>query len=264
MFSRRKIAALVAEFLGTAVLAFVVLTISRSQIGIPYFVAIAAGLAVMFMGVALNRDVALNPALTLGMWTGRRISTVKAISFIVAQLLGGMAAYALYKYFSGGHIQPLPTAYDSKVLIAEAVGTFVFAFIAAGVAYQRQHWLVRAVSSGAGLTLGIMIASVASAAFLNPAVALASNAWAWTTYVLGPVLGAVIGVNLYGLLFAGNDRSFAFAKAKNTRSGAVIERAEEVADLEAEDDVEVEDDEDVVVSNKSTKSTKKNKAKKRK
>jgi len=262
MFSRRKIAALVAEFLGTSVLAFVVLTLSRSQLGFAYFVSLAAGLSVALMGVALNRDVSFNPALTLAMWTGRRIGTLKALAFIVAQLLGGLAAYALYKYFSGGHVQPLPSDYDSKILVAEATGTFVFSFIAAGVAYQRQHWLVRAAASGAGLTLGIMIASVASAAFLNPAVALASNAWVWTTYVLGPVLGAVIGVNLYGLLFAGNDRSFAFAKAKNANSAAVIEQAEEVADEQADEDDEEETVVEKTVKAKSSKSAKKSKKRK--
>jgi glycerol uptake facilitator-like aquaporin len=202
LFSKRKVAALVAEFLGTGILAFVILTVSRSQIGIPYFVAIAAGLAVGLLGIALQRDVHLNPALTLGLWTARRVRTVKAIAFIVAQLLGGLAAYSLYKYFSRGAVQELPTAYDSRVLVAEALGAFAFAFVVAGVGYQRLHPLVRSAVSGAGLTIGIILASVAAAGFINPAVALANNAWAWSTYILGPVLGAIIGVNLYGLLFA--------------------------------------------------------------
>jgi len=205
MFSKRKIAALAAEFLGTGVLAFVVLAVSRSQIGIPYFVAIAAGLALMLLGLGLNRDVQLNPALTLALWTARRNSTVKTVLFVVAQLLGGMAAYALFKYFSQTPVQAMPTEFNSRILVAEAFGTFIFAFIAAGVAYQRQNWLVRVATTGGGLTIGIILASVASAAFLNPAVALAANSWVWGTYVAGPVLGAIIGVNLYGLLFATAD-----------------------------------------------------------
>jgi glycerol uptake facilitator-like aquaporin len=202
MFSRRKIAALVAEFLGTGVLAFVVLTVSRSQIGIPYFVAIAAGVAVVMFGLALNRDVILNPAYTLALWTGRRISTVKAILFIAVQILAGFAAFELYKYFSKTPVQALPSAFDSRVLVAEAFGTFVFAFIAVGALYQRAHWLVRSVVTGGAYTLGVMVASVAAAGFINPAVALSANAWAWSTYVAGPVLGAIIGVNLFSLLFA--------------------------------------------------------------
>lgn len=225
MFSRRKVAALAAEFLGTGILAFVVLTVSRSQIGIPYFVAIAAGLVVSALGVALQRDVLFNPALTLGAWTARRISTVKAVLFIAVQLLGGLAAYSLFKYFSRGTVQELPTAYDGRLLVAEATGAFVFAFVASALAYQKLQPLVRQVVSGVGLTLGIIVASAASAGFINPAVALANNAWAWSTYVLGPVLGAIIGVNLYGLLFAPRDVETVAAKASNpkTEKTAVVE-----------------------------------------
>jgi len=214
MFGRNKIAALVAEFLGTGVLAFVVLNVGRSNIGIPYFVAFAAGLAVMLMGVALARDVHLNPALTLGLWTARRINTAKALAFIAVQLLGGWAAYGLYKYFAQGDIQPVSSEYDARVLVAEAFGAFVFTFVVAGVVYQKLHWLVRSAVAGGGLTLGIIIASVASVGYINPAVALGSNAWVWGTYVLGPVLGAIIGVNLYGLLFATQPEKVAVAKAK--------------------------------------------------
>jgi len=203
MFSKRKIAALVAEFLGTGILAFVVLTISRSQIGIPYFVAMAAGMAVVVTGLALQRDVQLNPAYTLALWTGRRISTLKAVLFIAVQLLGGLSAYLLFKYFSRGEVQALPTAYDERLLVAEALGAFAFAFIAAGALYQRLHFFVRAAVTGGAYAIGVWVASAASqGAFINPAVALANNSWSWSTFVLGPVLGAIIGVNLYGLLFA--------------------------------------------------------------
>ncbi len=210
MFSRRKVAALVAEFLGTGVLAFVVLTVSRSQIGIPYFVAIAAGIAVTLFGLALNRDVILNPAYTIALWTGRRISTVKALLFIGVQFLAGFAAFELYKYFAKQPVQPLPSAFDAHVLAAEALGTFVYAFVAVGVLYQRAHWLVRSVVTGGAYTLGVIVASVASIGFfINPAVALSANAWSLGTYVAGPVIGAIAGVLLYSLLFASRDKTAA-------------------------------------------------------
>jgi glycerol uptake facilitator-like aquaporin len=268
MFSKRRVAALAAEFLGTGILAFIVLTISRSQIGIPYFVAIAAGLAVAMLGVALQRDVHLNPALTVGLWTARRVSTVKAILMIVAQLLGGLAAYSLYKYFSRGQMQQPPTTYEARILVAEAVGAFVFTFIAVGAAYQRLHWLVRAVVAGAGLTLGIMVASAASAGFINPAVALANNAWGWSTYVLGPVLGAIIGVNLYGLLFAPKDRDLVPAKdaaVKTTVSTAretLVEKKTELEEADAADSQDVRSSAVSVRQSKSETAKKKKKTRK--
>lgn len=282
MFSRRKIAALVAEFLGTGILAFVVLTVSRSQIGIPYFVAIAAGLAVAAFALALDRDVQFNPAYTLGLWTARRIKTLKALLFIVAQVLGGMAAYALYKYFAeNGVVQPLPTEHKGTILVAEAFGAFVFAFGATGALIRHaDRPVVRAVITGAMYTLGVMVASVAAAGFINPAVAVASNALAWTTYVLGPVLGAVIGVNLYTLLFAGRERSaFRVAKAnvvkkdKNDKEEKAekSEKAEKAKEKLNDDAIEVSpanvDDKPlskVEKAEKSAKSDKKSKNKKKK
>lgn len=223
MFGRRKIAALVAEFLGTGILTFVVLNVGRSTIGIPYFVAFAAGLAVMVSGLALARDVQLNPAYTLGLWTARQIKTSKALAFIVVQLLGGWAAYALYKYFVHGTVQGVSSTFDSRVLVAEVVGAFVFTFVAAGALYQRVNWMVRGVVTGLAYTLGVIIASVSSNGFVNPAVAIGSNSLVWNTYILGPVLGAIIGVNLYGLLYA--PAKVAAASTKAAVTGAKAKKA---------------------------------------
>jgi glycerol uptake facilitator-like aquaporin len=203
MFGRNKLAALMAEFLGTGILTFVVLNVGRSTIGIPYFVAFAAGLAIVLVGVALARDVQLNPAYTLALWTARKIKTSRALAYVAVQLLGAWAAYALYKYFINDQpIQGASSTYEARVLVAEVVGAFVFAFVAVGALYQQTHWAVRSALLGAAYTLGVIIASVSSNGFINPAVAIGSNSLVWGTYMLGPVLGAVIGVNLYGLLFA--------------------------------------------------------------
>lgn len=201
MFGRRKVAAVVGEFLGTATLTFAVLTVSRSTIGIPYFVAIAAGVAVALMGLSIATDVNLNPALTIGLWTARRIKTVQAIAYIVVQLLGGWAAYALYKYFVHGTVQHVSSGFQGRILVAEAVGAFVFSIAAAVVMYERVWGPRRALITAGALVLGMMIASAGSNGFINPAVALGSNSWGWGTYALGPVLGAIIGINLYALLF---------------------------------------------------------------
>ena len=218
MFGRRKLALLVAEFLGTGVLAFTVLNVSHSTLGIPYFVAFAVGLVVALMGLGLAQDVQLNPALTLGLWTARQIKTTKAAAYIAVQLLGGWAAYALYKYFTNTPVQGLPHTFDSRILVGEAVGAFVFMFLASGVGFQKRLPVIRATTAGGALALGVIVASVASpGSFLNPAVALAAHSWVWGTYVLGPVLGGVIGVNLYGLLFAPSKAELAAASTKSKK-----------------------------------------------
>ncbi len=194
-----------AEFLGTGILTFVVLDIGRSIISNPYFIAFGAGFAIVMIGIALANDVQLNPAYTFALWTARKIKTTRAIAYIAVQLLGGWAAYALYKYFMRNMpMQGAPHAYEARILVSEVVGAFVFSFVAAGALYKKAHWAVRGAVLGAAYTMGVIIASVGLTGFdfINPAIALGSNSWVWGTYVLGPVLGAIIGVNLYGLMFA--------------------------------------------------------------
>lgn len=211
MFGRRKVAAVVGEFLGTATLAFTVLDVSRSTIGIPYFVALAAGLAVVVVGLSFATDVQLNPAVTLALWTARRVKTLTAVVYIVAQFLGGWAAYGLYKYFVHGTVQHVSSGYQARILIAEAVGAFVFTLVASAVLYEKVWGYRRAMVVGVAYTVGILVASASSNGFINPAVALGSNSWGWATYALGPVLGAILGVNLYALLFSTSDPMVAAA-----------------------------------------------------
>jgi glycerol uptake facilitator-like aquaporin len=99
-------------------------------------------------------------------------------------------------------IQSMTSKFEPRVMVAEAVGAFVFALAWAAVVYHRLEAGRAAFVVGAALTVGIIIASVGSAGLLNPAVALGVRSWAWGTYVLGPVLGAIIGFNLYALVFA--------------------------------------------------------------
>jgi aquaporin Z len=210
MFGRRKVATLVAEFLGTGALTLLILSVQRSTIGVPFFVAAAAGLIVALMSFAVGGISGgyFNPALTLGFWTARKLSTVTAILYIVVQLLGAWGAYYLYTYFVKNSLQPVGGHFTGRILVAEAVGTGIFAFGVAAAIYQGFSRAVTASFAGLALMLGIIAASSAAIGLLNPAVALGVRAWVWGTYVLGPVLGAVIGVNLYGLLFAEPNKSW--------------------------------------------------------
>ena len=203
MFGRRKIATLVAEFLGTGVLTLLILSVQRSQIGVAFFVALAAGLTLSLMTFSLfaTSGANFNPAITFAMWTARKISTLTAILYIAVQFLGAWAAYGLYTYFVNSSLQQVGGHFTGRILVAEAVGAGIFSFGWAAAYYQR--FSVAATSAVAGLAymIGIVAASSAAIGLLNPAVALGVRAWVLTTYVLGPVVGAVIGVNLYSLLF---------------------------------------------------------------
>lgn len=203
LLERKKIAMVLAEFLGVAILTAVFLAVSKSNIGIPYFVSLVAGLTLATVTLAFGAasGAHLNPAVTIGLWTARRIKALPALVYIAAQLLGGAFAYLLYTYLVDTTL-PHTGEFDSRILVAESVGAFVFALGWAATVYHKMDDSKRAFVIGASFTVGILIASIASAALLNPAVALGMRSWVWGTYVLGPVLGAIIGFNLYALLFA--------------------------------------------------------------
>jgi len=203
MVTRKKIAMILAEFLGTALLTLAVLAVSKSTIGIPYFVAIAAGIVVATVTLTLGKvsGAHLNPLVTIGLWSVRRFKTIPAIIYVAAQLLGGIAAYYLFTYFvnqtwgNTGH-------FESRVLVAEVAGAFIFSLGFAAAVYNKLEGGAAAATIGLSLLLGVLISSAGAGGIVNPAVALGVRSWVWGTYVLGPVLGGILGFNLYGLLFA--------------------------------------------------------------
>jgi glycerol uptake facilitator-like aquaporin len=204
MFTKQHIAALTGEFIGTAVLVLTVLALVNSQIPFVFFIAIAAGLALGMMVLTLGRISGLhfNPAVSIGLWTVREISTLRMLFYIIAQLFGALAALSLFNYLLGRDSWTLQTpTFDAQVLVAEVVGTAVFTLGIAAAVAQKFTGGAKAAVIGGSLTVGIFIASVASPAFLNPAVALANQTINWA-FILGPILGSVIGFNLYTLMIS--------------------------------------------------------------
>lgn len=203
MLTRKKIAMIVAEFLGTALLTLAVLAVSKSTIGIPYFVSIAAGLVVATVTLTLGAvsGAHLNPIVTIGLWSVRRIKTLPAVVYVAAQLLGGIAAYYLFTYFIGQTWNNVGD-FEGRILVAEAVGAFIFSLGWAAVVFQKLEGGKAAAVVGMSLMLAILVSAAGAGGIVNPAVALGVRSWVWGTYVLGPVLGAIIGFNLYSLLFA--------------------------------------------------------------
>jgi len=205
MSGKRKAAALVAEFLGTGALTLLVLSVQRSQIGLTFFVALAAGLVVALMNFAVSGASGgyFNPALTVALWTARKIETLTAFLYVVVQFLGAYGAYWLYTFYVNNKLTVVGGHFTARIMVAEAVGTAIFGFAVAAAVFKKDlSDGARAAFVGIGLTVGIVAASSAAIGLLNPAVALGIRAWVWGTYVLGPVVGALVGVNLYSMLFA--------------------------------------------------------------
>ncbi len=201
MFKKQNIAAVVAELFGVVILVVSVYSMV-ARTSFPLFAALAAGLSlsVLVHTIGSVSGAQINPAITLGLWSIRKEKTGRALFFIAAQMLGGYAAWMLLQFFLGRDMESLAGKFEWKILIAEAVGAFVFGFGVASAVYQKYEGGKLAFTVGASLTIGILVASMGSNGVINPAVALGLQSFNWA-YVVGPVIGSVFGMNLYAMLY---------------------------------------------------------------
>ncbi len=201
MCGRNKIADIVAEFMGTAVLSLAVLSMSIYKT-LPYFPAGAAAFtfALMVLVIGPISGAHLNPALTLGRWTLRTISSLEALVYIIAQMLGGLAAWRLGSYLLNSPLKnSAASKMDWRVFVAEAIGALIFGFAVAAAVKRGYDGLQSAAIQGSGLFIGILVASLGSLGVLNPAVALGTQSWS-PAYVLAPIVGVIVGMTLYVLM----------------------------------------------------------------
>lgn len=203
MFSRKNVAMLGAEFLGVAVLTSILLAVGKSGVGFSYF--LSSGVALAYLAVSLFifgvSGAHLNPAVTLGMWTTRKIPTIQAIGYLVAQFLGGLAAWGLYTYLVKDQLPSTATSFSWQIMVAEGIAGAFIAFGTAAVVFQGFSGLQAAATVAGAIFVGTLIASLGSNGIGNPAIALGVRDWSWA-YVAGPLIGGILGANLYLYMFA--------------------------------------------------------------
>jgi aquaporin TIP len=213
--------AAVAEFVSTFALIFIGAgAVIAVGLGLDLTgVALAHGLVLAIM-VSVTAHVSgghVNPAVTIGLWVAGKVPGGRAVVYIVAQLLGAVAAAFLLKYVvptglfdaAGGGTPALATEIAvGKGILIEAVTTFFLVFAVFGTAVDPRG----PFSKTAGLTIGLVIAFDIMAfgpytgAAMNPArwfgPALADGAWSdWFVWIVGPVAGGIIAAVLYSTVF---------------------------------------------------------------
>lgn len=188
---------LTAEFIGTTFLSLAVLlsvTVSDSVLITPILAGLVLGLFVYSIGSVSGCHI--NPAVTLGLWSIKKISTKDAAQYIAAQSLGALAAFGLMTVTVGGASLGL-VAEDGSVFLAELVGTAIFTFGIASVVYDKVADAASGLVIGGSLLLGITLAvALGSGGILNPAVGLALGSTS-LSYVFGSIGGAMIGMYTY-------------------------------------------------------------------
>ena len=201
-FNKAQVAPVVAEFLGTAILVMVAIVMTNTT-SVSYFVAtslaIALGVIALFFGPVSGAHV--NPGVTFGMWTARKIGTLRAVAYIAAQLLGALASWQLFQYLVDKPLPAKSTGFTTPIFVAELVGTAILAMGLTAAMSRAYDALQTAFTVGAAIFSGVLVASIASAGYINPAIALGVRNFNGV-YILGPLVGGLIGVNIYSMLFA--------------------------------------------------------------
>jgi MIP family channel proteins len=210
-----------AEFIGTFALVFVgsgaIMTarMSQSPAGLVE-VALAHGLILGVMVSALMRISGhFNPAVTLGLLATRRIEAMMAALYIVAQILGAVAAgYALKAGFpdaifaatrGGGQAIALDIT-GGQAFLLEAIATFFLAFVVFGTAVDPKGPRIGGLAVGFVVAADILVIGPLTGASMNPArsfgPAVASGVYeAQLLYWFAPITGAVVASLLYEFLF---------------------------------------------------------------
>ncbi|PMH46165.1 aquaporin Z [Vibrio sp. 10N.286.49.B3] len=218
---------LAAEFIGTFWLVLggcgsAVLAAAFPEVGIGLLgVSLAFGLTVLTMAYAIGHisGCHLNPAVSIGLWSGGRFSSSELVPYIVAQVAGGIVGAAiLYLIASGqagfdagagfasnGYGEHSPGGYTLvAALTTEIVMTFMFLIIILGATDKRAPQGFAPIAIGLGLTLIHLISIPVTNTSVNPArstgVALFQGDWAvsqlWLFWV-APIVGAILAGIVY-------------------------------------------------------------------
>ncbi len=188
----------IAEALGAGTLTLVVgLSLAGTfPVSTPVLVALTLGLFVYSLGHVSGTHI--NPAVTIGIWSIGKISNKDALLYIVAQFLGALVALVILREFS--KVTGLEVDGSFLIGIAEMLGAFFFAFGIAGVVYGKVSGSLSGLMVGGSLLLGIAISAMLGGnGVLNPAVAFGISSFG-VMYILGPIIGAVLGMQAYKYL----------------------------------------------------------------
>ena len=177
-------------------------------------IALAQGLAIGVMVTSLGHisGAHFNPAVTIGFWVSRKISTFETLAYWASQLAGAVAAAYLvrllpFDVWSAVQLGTPDLASGisrTNGMIFEGVMTFFLVFVVFATAVDPRGAFNKVAGFAIGLTLtmGVLFGGAFTGAALNPArafgPALAANHWAnHGVYWIGPLAGGVAASWLY-------------------------------------------------------------------
>jgi aquaporin Z len=219
-----------AEFLGTFWLVLggcgsAVLAAGFPDVGIGLVgVSMAFGLTVLTMAYAIGHisGCHLNPAVSFGLWAGGRFEAKELVPYVVAQVLGAVAAAGILYFIASGQAgyagqlasngfgEASPGGYTmAAALVTEVVMTFMFLIIILGATDGRAPAGFAPIAIGLGLTLIHLISIPVTNTSVNPArstgpaifeggIALTQLWMFWVAPIVGAVLAGFVYQALWG------------------------------------------------------------------
>ncbi len=222
VFKRPKFyGALLGEIFGTAFM--VLLLFSLFMTGIAYsqgaasIVTCAIAVIAIYVAVHALSGACLNPIVTVGMMASRRMSVIRGVMYIIAEVVGAWLAWLIFNSF---HIAGGESSYEVPTLAAigegqfwvyamiELLGAVIIAFFyARALRYKRSAFTFAAVVAGgfalafvAGFILSVF-AGISNNFILNPAAALMFKIFPESGDNFGVILGGICqALSVYALL----------------------------------------------------------------
>ena len=222
---------LFAEFFGTFWLVFggcgsAIFAAGYPELGIGFAgVALAFGLTVLTMAFAVGHISGghFNPAVSFGLWAGGKFNAKDLVGYILAQVVGAIAAAAvLYLIVSGksdfvdvggfaanGYNELSPDGYSmTSALIAEFLLTAFFLLIILGSTNERAPKGFAPIAIGLALTLIHLISIPITNTSVNPARSTSQALFAGGDYTgqlwlfwVAPIAGAIVAGFIHKALF---------------------------------------------------------------
>ena len=175
-------------------------------------VALAHGLAI-FVAICAFAHISgahFNPAVTVALAATKRIAPIDALAYVIAQLVGAVAAAAILKSAFGtlGGVPGLGDGVSvSTGILVEAVATFILMVVIMGVAVDPRGTfsIIAGLPIGMAIVGDIFFAGPATGAAMNPArwfgpAVVAGDLGSALVYIVGPIVGAMVAVFVYDIV----------------------------------------------------------------
>lgn len=192
---------LAAELFGTFTLSLVVLLSVNGIFPIPTPVLASLVLLLFVYSIGSVSGCHINPAVTLGLVSLKKIDPKIALTYIAAQVMGGFLAFLVFYAMNLNHT-PVVSA-TTQNLVFELIGMIIFTFGIGAVVLGKVRDSLSGIMVGGSLLLGISISAMGGAAgILNPAVGLSLQVFQ-VGYYLVQIVGGIVGFYFAHYIFSG-------------------------------------------------------------